>query len=652
MSFGTVLALAVGLLIAVPVLAHLLRRGKTQELDFPPAHLVPAIVVTSEQRRRLEDRVLLSLRALMVLALAVLGATPFVRCSRLSVDRQSGASVAMAIVLDDSQSMRATSDEGQRFALAKTGAEQLLDSMREGDAVAIVLAGRPARLALSSTTDLTAARKALTSAEVTDRSTDLGEAVQLARTALKELPHVDKRVVVLSDLATDELPDGEPPLWTPLEALANNAPNCGIASAEQQGPLVLVNVACNDAGAARGRQVELIEAGAADPSPLIAEDLNAAVGEQRLQLRHSAEGFELAVRLSGDDRIVEDDRARVAKEALEMSIGVVADTSRASVITGGPTIIEQALSAVAPGVKVKPLTGVPEHVEDLSTLAAIVVDDPPGLSPGSRQALTAWLERGGVALGLLGPAAASAELAASLEPFARQGAVWEQQAESIAVVPQSLGWLGPEAASLVQLNNAGRVRLDAADLPDTKVVGRWADGVPLLFQREVSNGLVLTLGLPASVDTSDLTLRPGFLALLDYLREQADKRTGPRQSLAGSAWTFPATSNVSITTPGDELLSESPTPETDQDRFVPELAGRYELRREGKTEWRLVVLDPEELIRTPLDLATTQIAAASGGGNDQLDASPEFALFVLLLFAGELFIRAFGGRLRARFRRA
>jgi hypothetical protein len=646
-TFASTLALAVGLLVLAPLLAHLLRRGRTKELEFPPAHLVPAAVVTSEQRRRLEDRLLLLLRALMVLALAVLGATPFVRCSRLSVDRPSGASVAMAIVLDDSQSMRAKTPEGARFEVALRGAEQLLGSMREGDAVAIVLAGNPARLELSTTTDIGAARRALEAVHPSDRTTDLDSAIQLARAAMKELPHADKRVVVLSDLAVSELRDGTPPVWIPLEALSQDAPNCGIASAEQQGRGVTVTVGCNDATAGRGRRLVLHESGQTDAEPLATEALNAAKGEQRIQLKHQSQGLDLVVSLSGEDQLVEDNRMEVTKEAVVLGIAVVADTARASVMTGGPTVIEQALTALAPDVTLKPLGSVPEHAEDLRGFAALIVDDPPGLSPLSRAALSEWLEKGGVALALLGPASTSTQLAATVEPFAREGTRWES-GTTIGVDPKSLRWLGGEAASMSDLGTSGRVRLDAADLPGSEIIGAWDDGVPLLFRRQLGRGLVFTLGLPASVDQSDLALRPGFLALLELVRKEAQQRSGPRRSLAGSAWTFPAEARVEIKAPKDARLAEVPSPRQGEKQFVPETAGRYAVTVDGEASSRFVELDPVELTTTSLRPAERALVGAEAQGGDSVDASPEWALLVLFLFALELGARAFGDRFRRR----
>ncbi len=154
----------VAVFVAAPYLAHRLRKLQAQDVPFPPAHLVVPSPEKARRRSRLEDRALLAIRALAVVGLAVLGATPFVRCSELSLQRSGGASVALALVVDDSMSMRArvTGEKGtSRFERAREGARQLLASAREGDAIAVVLAGAPARVDLAATTDLRAVRDAI-----------------------------------------------------------------------------------------------------------------------------------------------------------------------------------------------------------------------------------------------------------------------------------------------------------------------------------------------------------------------------------------------------------------------------------------------------------------------------------------------------------
>src|SRR5437868_5896627 len=111
-------------LVAVPWLAHRLRRRRAEERPFPAARLVPPAPPRARRRSQIEDRGLFALRAASVVALAVLGASPLVRCSRLSLHREGGASVALAIVIDDSMSMRAAAPAGggSRFDRAMRGA--------------------------------------------------------------------------------------------------------------------------------------------------------------------------------------------------------------------------------------------------------------------------------------------------------------------------------------------------------------------------------------------------------------------------------------------------------------------------------------------------------------------------------------------------
>ena len=52
MSFTTIAALLVALLVAAPVAAHLLRRRQAEEQPFPPAKLVPATKPMARRRSR------------------------------------------------------------------------------------------------------------------------------------------------------------------------------------------------------------------------------------------------------------------------------------------------------------------------------------------------------------------------------------------------------------------------------------------------------------------------------------------------------------------------------------------------------------------------------------------------------------------------
>jgi VWA domain-containing protein/aerotolerance regulator-like protein len=654
LSFLLTAALLVGVLAAVPLIAHLLQRGRTEERIFPPTALVLALPTTSEQRSRLKDRALLGLRLTMVAALAVLGATPLVRCSRLSVDRSQGASVALALVLDDSHSMRAKTPSGEtRWQAAVAGARELLRSVRDGDAVAIVLAGKPARLALSATTDLGAARSALEQLAVSDRGTDLDDAVKLARSALKALRQPDQRVIVLSDLAGATLSDAD--VSAPLDTLTHPVNDCGIVSAHRQAGQLDLTLACSKQASGE-REIRIVSDTSPDAIVSDAERARALRfsplgGTQTLSLPLNEQAPEFRVRLEPPDDNPANDTASVARAGAELGVAVVTDATRASVVTGGANIVEQALEAVRPTLNVRPLSLLPDETQGLAGYAALVLNDPNGLAPESRAVLSEWVNKGGVVFGLLGPASSNLQLSSNLEPFAERSAHWEERTEPLDVNAASLGWLGPEAQGLGALSHGGRMRLDGALLPGTEQIGAWSDGVPFLLRRRLGAGLVLTAGLPAGVEYSDFALRPAFLALLDQMLAEAEQRRGPGTTRAGERWTFAPTQQIRITGPAGpvELSREEcerasagePSPCADDGRSsaVVALAGSYELELDGERSTRVAFVPAQEITDPPGAAPPLTQNHAGLGGSGEIDASPELALVLLCLFAGELAVR-------------
>jgi hypothetical protein len=663
MSFVFWAALGIVGLVVGPVVAHLLRRGRAKEQEFPAAGLVPPMTSTARQRSHLEDYPLLLLRAAMIFCLAVLGATPLVRCDRLSLTREHGASVALAIVLDDSLSMRARSPKrASRWELAKAGAEDLLRTARPGDSVAIVLAGRPARVALAATSDLATARRVVDELTPSDRSTDLAEAVGLARAAVRPLPHKDRRVVVLSDLAGDAIPDGTPAASTPLAELTHPISDCGIASAELRGRRATVSIACSSDAAAEGRSVELVVVEAAKPgaSPDAGQaatvgsvvdhtELSHHAGEQTLSLNLTSRAGALEARLTGSDDSAHDDVADVSEEASLPVVAVVADSATSSAKTGGPTLIEQALAALGDAWVARPLPLLPDDEKGLEGVNALVIDDPRGFTPETRVALSRFLSRGGVALAMIGPRAARAELGSTLEPFARGAVRWEAFTGP-GVAPDSVSWLGPEATSLADVGERSRARLDGAEMDGARVVGRWSDGVPWIVARRVERGLCLTVGLPSSLDHSDLALRPGFLALMDHVLKQADELNGSRRTVAGTPWVFSETEKVRIDGPDGPVsvkLEQSngncsgPSSKCSERVAVavPAVRGRYAVGIGQQTEKRTVTIDPAEIVTAPRT-ARAQAAASTGGEQAPVDASADVAAVLIALFAAELGLRA------------
>jgi hypothetical protein len=682
MSFLTAAALLVGLLVAAPVAAHLLRRRQAEERPFPLARFVRPTPPTARRRSLLEDRALFAIRALSVLALAVLGATPFVRCSRLALARRAGASVAVAIVVDDSLSMRAPLDGGvarkgatTRFERALAGARELVQGLGAGDAVAVVLAGAPARVALAATTNMVAVTGALEGLEPSDRATDLDGALRLSRELLKGLVHVDKRIVVLSDLA-DGKPgaapiagDGGPTIWAPLPELEARGSDCAITRADRAGTKVRARVVCSppspstaaaSASGAPSAQAPAASSGPGDRKLELCVGAN-VVGTASLDPGSHAQGVAvevprevptgaaLRVRLTGADAIAEDDEAPVVAAGGALPIAVVVDTAASHVATGGPPPVEQAFAALELDAQVRPLPAVPEHPDELAAFAGVLVDDAPGFTPELRRALAAWVQRGGVAMLTLGPRAAAAPLGAGFDPLV-PGIVRWKPSPSPGIDPASAPLLGPSVGGLTKLDPRGRAVLDAAALDGADVLGRWADGAPFLVRRSLGRGAVFVLGLPLSTEESDLALRPAFLALLERFVDAARARGGTRRIDVGEAWTFDGVRDASVQRAADGKSPPRAVPVVITDgrpHADPPLAGLYELVLDGERTTRVASVAEREIDLRPRAIEAPARSGELGGVASTVDASPYLALALLGLLAAELFVRTAGQRVEA-----
>ncbi len=648
MAFLTTLGLAVALFVVGPYLAHRLRRQQAQELPFPPARLVAPSPEQSRQRSRVEDRALLATRAVAIVGLAVLGATPFVHCSRLALQRSGGASVALALVVDDSMSMRAQSGgksgDKTRFERARQGARELLASAREGDAVALVLAGSPARVGLAATTDLGAARDAIDALAPSDRSTDLESAVGLARGLVASLPQVDRRIVVLSDMA-DGHPDGPAlagsnrvPVWVALPELRGDATDCAVLRADRRGVRIHVVVACGPGKSAAGRAVVVEDA---DGKALGRSAVSPGSRAEVTIMLPSEDAKPVRARLDGSDAVAADDVAPVVAEGRRGSIAVVADATEEAVATGGAPIVEQALSSLKLDAEVRPIPAMPDRPEDLAASVGLVLDDPPGLTPEQRHALGAFLDRGGVVLLALGPRASAAPLGATLEPILAHSISWSETTQAGADAASVRGALAESAESLKEVGASRRAVLAPEDSSAFEPLARWTDGALLVARRAVGRGEAWVVTLPFSVDVSDFPLRPAFLALLDAWAAEALRHAAPARSDVGTTWRFLGSREVEATGPAGELV---PSRDDGVASLTPALLGTYRVTVDGQVETRVAAPDERELDLRPRPVTAGAPETAIGERRGSVDASREVAMALLALMAIEMALRVWTSR--------
>src|SRR5262249_7088919 len=126
---------------------------------------------------------------------------------------------------------------------------------------------------------------------------------------------------------------------------------------------------------------------------------------------------DLVAALTGPDAIADDDRAPVLEAGGALVIGIVSDPTTNRLATGGPPPAEQGLAALQADAQIRPIPIVPDQPDELATFGALLIDDPPGLTPECRRSIKPWLEHGGVALITLGRRAAAAPLGSTFEPI-------------------------------------------------------------------------------------------------------------------------------------------------------------------------------------------------------------------------------------------
>ncbi|MEO8049398.1 MAG: BatA and WFA domain-containing protein [Acidobacteriota bacterium] len=199
MGFFTPWFLAGAVAVGLPIWLHLLKRHKTDPKLFPSLMFFEFRETSSVKHRRLDHLLLFALRVLMLLLLALLFASPFIRRSTAA----SNGKKLTVVAIDRSFSMR----DGDRLDRAKNQALQVLGSLRPGDqAEVIALAGQVQALT-QVTNDSAALRAAVASVQPGDSRASFGELARYLRT-LSEAQKMPIEVHLASDLQKSAMPPG------------------------------------------------------------------------------------------------------------------------------------------------------------------------------------------------------------------------------------------------------------------------------------------------------------------------------------------------------------------------------------------------------------------------------------------------------------
>ena len=202
-------AFLIGLSAAsIPVILHLRYRRTTIEVPFPSLKLLRLSSKRVARRKKVEELLLLIIRALLLAFLALALAKPFLKASGFLASRSN---TSVAIVLDNSGSMATRVGGQKRLDIARARAESIVAGLSAGGAVKcgiFLSAGaddqQPGQTLTHRIEDV---RTALAKAEPSLRQSSLASAVTRALDALKASGDPHRELYLITDMQAYGLRD-------------------------------------------------------------------------------------------------------------------------------------------------------------------------------------------------------------------------------------------------------------------------------------------------------------------------------------------------------------------------------------------------------------------------------------------------------------
>ncbi|MDP2807214.1 MAG: BatA domain-containing protein, partial [bacterium] len=197
LSFANTSGLWFLLLAGLPLLIHLFRRRRAAVIPFPDLRLLQQVQNAAVRPSRIKEYLLLAVRTLIILLLVVILTKPSVNLNLPGW--LSGASQTCVIIVDNSASMAAVSQDTTLLDRAKQSARQIFNGLGPNARVAVVSAvpGIPVVCGLAS---VSTAERAVTALPQTELGADLEGSIQTAARILEAAGVSGGRIIVFSDL--------------------------------------------------------------------------------------------------------------------------------------------------------------------------------------------------------------------------------------------------------------------------------------------------------------------------------------------------------------------------------------------------------------------------------------------------------------------
>ena len=138
-AFANPLLLAGLVAVGLPLFIHWLTRARPRRIAFPPFKFLVEACAGQQAVNRLRTIILLAIRCLLIIALVLLFARPFLKPTGAPANAQPARRVVL--MLDASLSMRAVQNGVPLFSLAQAEAADVIRGLPSGSEAAVILEG-------------------------------------------------------------------------------------------------------------------------------------------------------------------------------------------------------------------------------------------------------------------------------------------------------------------------------------------------------------------------------------------------------------------------------------------------------------------------------------------------------------------------------
>lgn len=654
MGFLTPWFLAGAAAIGLPVYVHLLRQYRQTPVKFSSLMFFERRTQSSIKHRRLKYLLLFALRCAFVALLVLAFARPYIHSTAMAT---SNAGRTMIFAIDNSFSMK----QGDRFARAKQAALDEIEKMRPGDRGQVVTFGGPAKLITDMTPDKLSLRSAVAAMEPGDDLSSYAEISRVIRSTGDSLKS-DIEAHIFSDSQKTSLPaafsdlklnDGTKLVVHPVAE--KPIPNWTVESVDAPSRVfdtkkvrTVATVAGFNTDEAT-RKVTLVANGKTveTKSVKVAPGGRAAVEFLTLDVPYGLTRCE--IRIDSADEFPADDHWYFSVERSDPKPALLLHGENDS---ASPLYLKTALeSATDAAFTLDSKTVSQAAGVDVAKYAFAILSDAGPLPQRMEEAVQKYVEGGGSILVSLGRNAVKGRpITAAAAPVLDVHTISpdNETVQSVAQLDTSYPSIGrAQSWDGVQIFQFAKVQV-AEGSPDTRVVARLANGLPLMIDRKVGEGHVLIFASAFDNVANNLPLQPVWLPFLEQTTHQMGGVGAGRGAYKVGSYVELRTAkekNVPVEIVGQDgkrLLTLAESSKATTFQFPSE--GFFDIRRaSGREELAAVNADRRESDFSVVPADTLELwkntgiapkgeTGASGGANTR-DDNAELWWWVLALLA-------------------